>query len=199
MPGSVWSRLAGGHTSHPRPAGQVAELTVREGSGVTRGQILMTVWTQDLRAQIDLARADATAGWAASGGNLRDLGRREADRLLKLRQHSEIVSEESVDTRVTESESRAAACRAAKASVAVNEASIQAAEAAREHTLVKALFDGVVAEVQTPSPSRKTPLACFKDSAARPNRFCHWWSFCDDKISGFSKIIVTIHHRSNPV
>ncbi|MGH8547575.1 MAG: efflux RND transporter periplasmic adaptor subunit [Methylococcales bacterium] len=145
----------------PATGGQVAELAVQEGSGVRRGQILMTVWNQDLRAQIDLARADATAGLAraeeicaiAAGA------RREADRLLKLRQHSEIVSEEIVDTRVTESESRAAACRAAKAAIAVNEARIEAAEAVLERTLVKAPFDGVVAEVNvelgefvTPSP-----------------------------------------------
>ena len=90
---------------------------------------------------------------------LRRGAKREADRLLKLRKHKQIVSEESVDKAMTESDSRRAACKAAKASIAVNQARIQAAEATLERTIVKAPFDGVVAEVNaelgefvTPSP-----------------------------------------------
>lgn len=145
----------------PATGGQVAELVVTEGSAVRREDILMTVWNADLRAQIDLARADEIAGRAraeevcaiAAGA------KREADRLLKLRQHKQIISEESVDRALTESEARRGACRAAKASISVNQARIKAAEAALERTLVKAPFDGVVAEVNaelgefvTPSP-----------------------------------------------
>lgn len=145
----------------PATGGQVAELAVREGSDVTRGQILMAVWNEDLRAQIDLARADEIAGRARAEEvcAIATGAKREADRLLKLRQHKQIISEESVDRAVTESEARHGACKAAKASITVNQARIKAAEAVLERTLVKAPFDGVVAEVNaelgefvTPSP-----------------------------------------------
>ncbi|MGH8476219.1 MAG: efflux RND transporter periplasmic adaptor subunit [Methylococcales bacterium] len=145
----------------PATGGQVAELAVREGSGVRQGQTLMTVWNQDLRAQIDLARADTVASRAKAeeACAIAAGAKREADRSLKLSQHKQIIAEESVDKAVTESESKRAACQAAQALIAVNQARIQVAEAALERTLVKAPFDGIVAEVNaelgefiTPSP-----------------------------------------------
>ncbi|MGH8553151.1 MAG: efflux RND transporter periplasmic adaptor subunit, partial [Methylococcales bacterium] len=133
----------------PATGGQVAELAVREGSGVRQGQTLMTVWNQDLRAQIDLARADTVASRAKAeeACAIAAGAKREADRSLKLSQHKQIIAEESVDKAVTESESKRAACQAAQALIAVNQARIQVAEAALERTLVKAPFDGIVAEV----------------------------------------------------
>lgn len=145
----------------PATGGQVAELAVREGGTVRLGEILLTVWNEDLRAQIDLARAEEIASRAraeeicatAAGA------KREANRLLKLREHKQIISEESVDRAVTESDARRGACRAANASITVNQVRVKVAEAALERTLVKAPFDGVVAEVNaelgefvTPSP-----------------------------------------------
>lgn len=145
----------------PATGGQVAKLAVKEGSQVRQGQVLMEVWNKDLRAQIDLATADTRSSQAKANQAcaLAAGAKREADRLLKLRRHKQIVSEESVDTAVTESKSRRAACKAAKASIAVNRARIASAEAAVERTVVIAPFDGVVAEVNaelgefvTPSP-----------------------------------------------
>jgi HlyD family secretion protein len=145
----------------PATGGQVAELNVREGSTVRQGQRLMTVWNEDLRAQIDLARAETIASRARAeeACAIAAGAKREAERLLKLRQRKQIISEETVDRAVTESESRRAACRAFKASIAVNQARVKAAEAALERTLVAAPFAGVVAEVNaelgefvTPSP-----------------------------------------------
>ncbi len=145
----------------PATGGQVAKLAVKEGSQVRQGQVLMEVWNKDLRAQIDLANADAQSSQAKADQAcaIAAGAKREANRLLRLRKHKQIVSEESVDTAVTESKSRYAACKAAKASIAVNRARITAAEAAMERTAVIAPFDGVVAEVNaelgefvTPSP-----------------------------------------------
>jgi len=145
----------------PATGGQVAKLAVKEGSLVRQGQILMEVWNKDLRAQIDLANADAQSSEAKADQAcaIAAGAKRDADRLLRLRKHKQIVSEESVDTAVTESKSRQAACKAAKASISVNRAQIEAAEAAMERTAVIAPFDGVVAEVNaelgefvTPSP-----------------------------------------------
>jgi len=145
----------------PATGGQVAMLAVKEGNEVRQGQLLMAVWNKDLQAQIDLAKADAVASRAKANQAcaIAAGAKREADRLLKLRKHKQIVSEESVDTAVTESKSSGAACKAAKASIAVNQARIHAAEAVLERTIVRAPFAGVVAEVNaelgefvTPSP-----------------------------------------------
>ncbi len=121
----------------------------------------MTVWNEDLRAQIDLARADTLASRARAeeACAIAAGAKREAERLLKLRQRKQVISEEAVDRAVTESESSRAACKALNASIAVNLARVKAAEAALKLTLVAAPFDGVVAEVNaelgefvTPSP-----------------------------------------------
>ncbi len=145
----------------PATGGQVAELAVKEGSEVRQGQTLMTVWNKDLRAQIDLANADAKSNRARADQvcAISKGARREADRLLKLRKRKQIVSEETVDKAVTESDSQRAACLAARALIAVNQARIEAADAALERTIVKAPFDGVIAEINaelgefvTPSP-----------------------------------------------
>ncbi len=145
----------------PATGGQVAKLAVKEGSQVRQGQLLMAVWNKDLQAQIDLAQADAVASGARANQacSIAAGAKRDANRLLKLRKHKQIVSEESVDKAITESDSKRAACKAAKATIAVNQARIQAAESALERTIVKAPFDGVVAEVNaelgefvTPSP-----------------------------------------------
>ncbi|MGR9106584.1 MAG: efflux RND transporter periplasmic adaptor subunit [Gammaproteobacteria bacterium] len=145
----------------PATGGQVAELSVKEGSHVRKDQILMSVWNEDLRASIDLARADTLASRARAeeACAIAAGAKRDADRLIKLRRHKQIISEEIVDQAITVADSKRAACKASKASIEVNRERVKAAEAALERTLVKAPFDGVVAEVNaelgefvTPSP-----------------------------------------------
>lgn len=145
----------------PATGGQVAELAVKEGDKVQQGQMLMVVWNKDLQAQIDLAKAETKSSKARADQScaIAAGSKREADRLLKLRKRNRIVSEESVDSAVTQADSARAACQAANATIAVQESQVKAAEAAFERTLVRAPFNGVVAEINaelgefvTPSP-----------------------------------------------
>ncbi|MGH8477710.1 MAG: efflux RND transporter periplasmic adaptor subunit [Methylococcales bacterium] len=145
----------------PAAGGQVAELAVGEGSEVREGQILMRVWNKDLHEQVALDRADLVGSRAGAEESCAVAAgvEREANRLLKLQKYKQIVSEDTVDKKVTESQARRAACEAAKASIAVKKGRIQVSMAALERTLVKAPFDGTVAEVNvelgefvTPSP-----------------------------------------------
>ncbi|ANE57258.1 efflux RND transporter periplasmic adaptor subunit [Methylomonas sp. DH-1] len=145
----------------PATGGQVAALHVKEGDKVGQGQVLLEVWNQDLKAQVALqkaqiqtSRANAEQACQLAGG-----AEREAARMSKLQQRNNVVSEEQVDKSLTGGKSQRAACRAALRTIGVAEAQLAVAEAAVQRTLVRAPFDGTVAEVNaelgefvTPSP-----------------------------------------------
>lgn len=148
------SRLA------PAAGGQVAEIAVQEGARVQEGQVLISIWNKDLKAELDLARREA----AQSEAKAREacltaqVAAREAARLIRL-QLKKLVSEESVDRATTDARARQAGCEAAEAAFKVSRARIKVAETAVEKTILRAPFAGVVAEVApelgefvTPSP-----------------------------------------------
>ncbi len=144
----------------PPTGGQVAHVAVAEGDRVRAGQVLLSLWNNDLRAEVQLAESEAAAAHARAEEAcvLADVADREAKRLLRLKK-SELVSEERVDRAVTDATARQAACRAAQAAAKVSDARVSVVRAELERTLLRAPFDGVVAEVNaklgefvTPSP-----------------------------------------------
>ena len=144
----------------PTVGGEVSKLTVTEGDTVRSGQVLMEIWNEDLKAQLQLAKSQKITAQLRSEEACKRSGgaERELNRLKKLLV-DRLVSEEQVDYALTDFEAKLAACKAAGASVAVSEAQINIAESALERTIVRAPFDGVVAEVNgelgeyvTPSP-----------------------------------------------
>ncbi len=144
----------------PQRGGQIASLPVAEGQTVSAGQMLLELWNEDLRAQLTLARRDARAVAARAREScvLAEVAEREADRLQRL-QAQKLASEEQAERAIGEAESRAAGCAAASEAVSVADARIRVAEAALEPTLLRAPFDGVIAEINgelgefvTPSP-----------------------------------------------
>ncbi|HQR48133.1 MAG TPA: efflux RND transporter periplasmic adaptor subunit [Steroidobacteraceae bacterium] len=144
----------------PPMGGQIARLPVKKGDHVERGQVLLELWNDDIRAELQLARKDAAATRA-----LRDqacisakVARRESDRLASLVERK-LVSVELADRAAGEAEAGEAACRAAGEQVLVSQARIDAASARLERTLLRAPFAGIVAEINgevgefvTPSP-----------------------------------------------
>lgn len=144
----------------PTMGGEVASLNVREGDRVGAGQVLLEIWNQDLKAQLQLARAQKLAAGMRSqeACKLAKGAEREYNRLRKL-QADKLVPEEQVDRMQTDFDAKQAACAAEQASVEVSDAQIHVAESTLERTIVRAPFDGVVAEVNaelgeyvTPSP-----------------------------------------------
>jgi len=144
----------------PSIGGLISNLPVKEGELVKQGQILFEIWNDDLKAQLQLAKAELSASKALQNQACiqSDLAQREAARLTELRAHG-LASDESADTAVGQSQASQAACDAAVATIGISEARVLVARAALQRSRLLAPFDGTIAEVNgelgeyiTPSP-----------------------------------------------
>lgn len=144
----------------PASAGQIARLPVAEGDAVSQGQVLLEIWNEDLRSEIELSRRNLVAeqSRAAESCTRAALAAREAVRLAKLRDDN-LVSEEELERAEAEAEARAAGCKAANDSASAAEARVEVNRARLERTILRSPFDGVIAEINgelgefvTPSP-----------------------------------------------
>lgn len=144
----------------PALGGQIASLPVSTGERVTSGQVLLELWNEDLRAERILAERDAIASVARAKEScvIAKVAEREAKRLVSLRERG-ISSEEETDRAVGDAEAKQAGCEAVRDLVRVSDARVDVATAALQRTLLKAPFDGVIAEINgelgefvTPSP-----------------------------------------------
>ncbi len=144
----------------PPLGGQIAVLPVADGDRVQQNQLLLELWNEDLRAQLTLAQeeAKAAASRAEESCVIAAVARREADRLMMLREDG-LASEEATEQAVGNAQARAAACAAARDGTRVSAAQVAVAEAALERTRLRAPFDGIIAEINgelgefvTPSP-----------------------------------------------
>ncbi len=144
----------------PPLGGRIEQLNVREGDRVKQGQVLLTLWNEDLAARERVSREQLASAQARVREvcELAGAAEREARRALELREKG-FVSQERVDKANAEADSRRAACGAARAQVAEAQARIAASRADTSRTVLRAPFDGIVAEVNgevgeylTPSP-----------------------------------------------
>ena len=144
----------------PSISGQIISLPVKEGDVVKPGQVLMELWNDNQRAQLELAisEAKATDATAKQVCIRAEVSRREANRLQKLKKQN-LASEGDVDKADGDARAQLASCNAAKATKDVSQAKILVAQAALDRTRLTAPFAGIVAEVNgevgevvTPSP-----------------------------------------------
>jgi HlyD family secretion protein len=144
----------------PSIGGQIAHLLVAEGAKVQQGTLLLELWNDDLKAQLDHARKSAAA--ARSKTNAICLRAQEAQRkLTRLAPLFErgAVAEDQLDQARTSARASNAECTASRAADEVSQAQISIVAAQLERTRLYAPFDGVVAEINgeqyeyvTPSP-----------------------------------------------
>ena len=132
----------------PMYSGQINTLNVRPGDKVKQGQVLLTLWNQDVEAQLRLsieekkvaiARADEMCAASRVASS-------EADRIGVLVEQK-MISDERADFIVGEARAKVAGCRAMRYLIDVSTAKIEIAEAHLEQTKLRAPFDGTVAEV----------------------------------------------------
>lgn len=144
----------------PAIGGQIARLPVHEGDAVHKEQVLLELWNDDLRAQLDLQQRDRVAARARveEACALAEVADHEARRARRLREQK-LLAEEQAERTIGEARSRAAACTASRESARVAAARVDVARANLDRTILRAPFDGVVAEINgeigefvTPSP-----------------------------------------------
>jgi HlyD family secretion protein len=144
----------------PPLGGRIDRLTVKKGDRVKAGQLLIELWNDDLTAREGVAREQLQSAQAQrhEACVLADIAERSAERTRQLRARG-FVSEENVDRAVNEAKAKRALCDSAHAQVKEAVARVRAARADTTRTLVRAPFDGIVAEVNgevgeflTPSP-----------------------------------------------
>lgn len=144
----------------PQMGGQIAALPVKEGDRVEKGQVLLELWNQDMAADLRLAQRDAQAARQRSqeACAMADLARKTAERTSTLHER-DLVSTQQYDQALSEAEATAAGCQAAQSSIEVADARVQVAQATLERTVLRAPFEGTVAEINgevgeflTPSP-----------------------------------------------
>jgi HlyD family secretion protein len=144
----------------PPAGGRIAKLPAKEGMRVKRGQLLLELWNEDLVARERVASEQlATAQARAREACLQaDLAASEARRTRELRAQN-FTSEQVAERAEAEAKARAAACQSARTQVGEARARIEAAKADTSRTVLRAPFDGIVAEVNgelgeflTPSP-----------------------------------------------
>jgi len=144
----------------PPAAGRIEKLNVREGDRVQAGQVLLTLWNDDLtarervsREQLQMARARVREVCELAKASARDVRRARELRARK------VVSQEAVEHAETDAAAKQASCDLAGIQVEEADARIQASRADTDRTVLRAPFAGIVAEVNgeigeylTPSP-----------------------------------------------
>jgi len=145
----------------PSMPGIVASLPVKEGDKVERGQVLMEIWVEDLKAEQARAEADILAttrqaeeACARAAGALR-----EADRIRGLAARK-LLAQEALDNAETLKDATRAQCAATRAAIGTARARREVILQQIEKARLRAPFAGVVAEINaklgefiTPSPT----------------------------------------------
>src|SRR3990172_6127830 len=144
----------------PPAGGRIERLNVREGDRVRAGQVLLTLWNDDLAARERVAREQLQTAKARVREvcELAKAAARDATRARERRARN-FVSQEAVERANADAAAKQASCDSAGTQVAEAEARIQAARADTDRTVLRAPFAGIVAEVNgelgeylTPSP-----------------------------------------------
>jgi HlyD family secretion protein len=144
----------------PPAGGQIAQLAVKKGERVKKGQVLLKLWSEDLQAQERLAKDQlGTAQMQAHQACTQaDLAEKEADRAKQLRAQG-FISPEGLDQKVSAAKVSRTGCAAARSMIDQSRARVAVAQAALDRMVLRAPFDGVVADISgelgeyaTPSP-----------------------------------------------
>lgn len=140
--------------------GRVAELRVKEGDRVRKGELLLRLEDEDRSAQLAQARAQVQAAREREHQACRTAGldRRDLARSQQLAA-DKLISAQALDSARTRAAGSADACEAARAELKVASATVALAETQLRQAALYAPFDGIVAEVNgevgefaTPSP-----------------------------------------------
>ena len=130
--------------------GRVRDLPARKGARVRRGDVLLKIADDDTRAQVTVQQSAVVSVKAARVEACRAAEQLDKD-LARNKElaRDKIVSSEVLDQIQSRRDSAAAACEGAFARIAQAEAALEVARVTLEKTVLRAPFDGVVADVTT--------------------------------------------------
>ena len=142
----------------PVLGGRIEELQVRKGDRVKAGQVLLRLWNDDLTARERVSREQLRTARSRvrEACELADVAASDARRSRELLTKG-FVSPQAVERAEGEADSKRAACESSKAQVMEADARISASRADTARTVLKAPFDGIVAEVNTELGEFLTP------------------------------------------
>lgn len=144
----------------PPAGGQISQLRVKKGQRVRKGEVLLELWDEDLHAQERLAEEQLGTSMtrAQEVCTLAEAAQREAVRSQELREKG-FISPQLLDRAVTDAASRKASCETARGDIEQGKSRIALARAGLARMILRAPFDGVVADISgelgeyaTPSP-----------------------------------------------
>lgn len=142
----------------PEFGGQVVEIPFREGDAVAQGEVMLRLEDSLQRARLALTERELEALESERQRACLEAERaeREFQRTQRLADE-EIVSEDLLDNTDSLRQGAAAACAAARANVARAQAAVGLARTELEKTVLRAPFDGIVAEISTEVGEWTTP------------------------------------------
>ncbi|ADE12308.1 efflux RND transporter periplasmic adaptor subunit [Sideroxydans lithotrophicus] len=144
----------------PAAGGQISKLQVKKGQRVKKGQVLLELWDNDLHAQERLAQEQLKVSQSRVNEvcTLADAAQRDAVRSQELRNKG-FISAQQLDRALTDASSKQSACNSAKGDIDQSKSRIALARATLDRMVLRAPFDGVVADISgelgeyaTPSP-----------------------------------------------
>ncbi len=144
----------------PPAGGQIAHLLVKKGERVKADQVLLELWNNDLQAQEHLAKEqlDMSQTQAKQACVQADLADKEIERARQLQARG-FISPEGLDQKSAAAKVARAGCEAARSQIGQARSRISVARAGLDRMVLRAPFDGIVAEISgelgeyaTPSP-----------------------------------------------
>ncbi|WP_454010164.1 efflux RND transporter periplasmic adaptor subunit [Aeromonas sp. Marseille-Q7275] len=138
--------------------GVVAQIAVKAGDRVAQGDLLLTLWSDDIRADLSRARAQQALGKTQREERCSEAAyyEREANRLATLLAKN-LTSRTLAEQAQNLADTRRYICRASRQQERVDEALVAQVEARLAERRLQAPFAGVVAEVNSKLGEYMTP------------------------------------------
>jgi HlyD family secretion protein len=140
--------------------GQIAKLLVKKGQRVAAGEVLLSLWNEDLQAQVQLTEQQlhTTQTHIEEICTVAGLSQKEAVRARQLRDKG-FISAEGLERAEADAQAKQASCHAARSEISQSQSRIAVAKAGLQRMVLRAPFDGIVADISgelgeyaTPSP-----------------------------------------------
>ena len=144
----------------PPAGGQIAHLLVKKGERVKADQVLLELWNDDLQAQARLAEQQLNTASVRVDEvcTLADQSSKQAVRARQLRERG-FISPEGLERAEADAKAKQASCTAVRSEIGQARSRIAVAQAGLRRMVLRAPFDGVVADISgelgeyaTPSP-----------------------------------------------